>query len=70
MPASISTDRSSPAVYLAIALIFAAGALSLAWLQVENVINPAASQIVNLGIGAVLLIGILRMVELYVGRQE
>ncbi|MDS0300665.1 hypothetical protein NDI76_18090 [Halogeometricum sp. S1BR25-6] len=70
MPTSISTDRSSPAVYLAIALIFAAGALSLAWLQVENVINPAASQIVNLGIGAVLLIGILRAVELYVGRQK
>lgn len=70
MPASTSTDRSSPAVYLAIALIFAAGALSLAWLQVENVINPAASQIVNLGIGAVLLIGILRAAELYVGRRE
>ncbi|WP_160166846.1 hypothetical protein [Halogeometricum pallidum] len=57
-------------MYLAIALIFAAGALSLAWLQVENVINPAASQIVNLGIGAVLLIGILRAAELYVGRRE
>lgn len=56
--------------YLAIALIFAAVALALAWLQVENVINPAASQLVTLAMGAAVLIVVLRVLELYARRSE
>lgn len=62
------TDRASGGAYLAIGLIFAAVALSLAWLQVEDVIDPAASQIVTLGIGVVVVIVVLRILELYAGR--
>ena len=51
MSPSASDDRAGAAAHLAIALIFAAIALSLAWLQVEGVINLV----------------VLRAVELYVG---
>lgn len=63
-------DRAGLGAYLAIAVIFAVVALSLAWLQVEGVINPAASQIVNLGMGAVVIVVVLRVLELYGGRTD
>lgn len=53
--------------YLSVALVFTAVALSLAWLQVEGVINPAATLIVRLGVGAVVVIIALRVLELYAG---
>ena len=67
MSTSAPDGRAGAAAYLAIALIFAAVALSLAWLQVEGVINPAASQIATLGVGAMAVVVVLRAVELYVG---
>ena len=62
------TNRGGAAMYLSIAVIFTAVALSLAWLQVEGVISPAASQIVTLGVGAVIVILVLRLLELYADR--
>ena len=70
MSPSSLTERAGTGAYLAIALIFAVIGLSLAWLQVEDVINPAASQIVTLGMGAVVVVVILRVLELYSGRTE
>lgn len=70
MVPTLISDSTNTAAYLAIALVFLAVALSLAWLQVEGVIAPAASQIVRLGIGAVILIVVLRMLELYAGRSN
>lgn len=70
MSLSAPTDRAGAAAYLAIALVFAAVSLSLAWLQVEGVISPAASQIVTLGVGTVVVIVALRVLELYAGRSE
>lgn len=68
MSSASLTDRTGSGAYLAIGLVFAAVALSLAWLQVEDVIDPAASQIVTLGIGVVVVIVVLRLLELYAGR--
>lgn len=68
MSSASLTDQTSAGAYLAIGLIFAAVALSLAWLQVEDVIDPAASQIVTLGIGVVVVIVVLRILEIYAGR--
>lgn len=70
MSLSAPTDRAGAAAYLAIALVFAPVSLSLAWLRVEGVITPAASQIVTLGVGAVVVIVALRVLELYAGRSE
>ena len=67
MSLSASDDRAGAAAYLAIALIFAPIALSLAWLQVEGVVDPAASQITTLGVGAMAVVVVLRAVELYAG---
>lgn len=61
------TNRGSATAYLSVALVFTAVALSLAWLQVEGVINPAATLIVRLGVGAVVVIIALRVLELYAG---
>ena len=66
-------DRFAPgsgAPYIAIAVIVAAVALSLAWLQVEGVVLPAASDIVRLGIGATLAVVALRVLELWLGSAE
>lgn len=66
-------DRLVPgsgAPYVAIAIIFAAAALSLAWLRVEGVVLPAASDIVRLGIGATLAVVALRAIELWVQSSE
>lgn len=70
MDPTVLPDRASAAAYLAIAPIFAAVALSMAWLRVEGVIDPAASQIVTLGVGAVAVIVVLRILELYVGGTD
>lgn len=70
MNPSTLSDRAGTGAYLAIALVFAAVALSLAWLQVEGVIDPAASRIVTLGIGTVVVVAVLRVLELYAGRTE
>lgn len=70
MSRSPTADRASPGAPLAVAVIFAATALSLAWLQVEGVIDPAASRIVTLGTGALVVVVALRVLELYAGRSE
>lgn len=61
------SDRGGAMAYFSVALVFTGVALSLAWLQVEGVINPAATLIVRLGVGAVVVIIALRVLELYAG---